>query len=73
MRTGRIMRSLASNHTVAEVGENLFAANNTTKALATPAGTGGIAHGYVLQTYNLTQLSFQILRVLVDKLTEVYI
>ena len=40
------MRYLASAHMVSEVGEQTFAANNTTRALATTPGKSSIKHGF---------------------------
>lgn len=46
MLLGRILRFMASEHVISEVDESKFKANNTTQALATPAGTASIAHGF---------------------------
>ena len=42
----RLLRFLASALAVTETGENAFAANNTTKILASLPGKTGIRHGY---------------------------
>ncbi|KAL9113315.1 MAG: hypothetical protein Q9227_002650 [Pyrenula ochraceoflavens] len=42
----RIMRHLASTYTIAEVGDSTFAANETTRLLASPAGKGNVMFGF---------------------------
>lgn len=40
------MRHLASTYTIAELGESTFAANETTRLLASPPGKGNIMFGF---------------------------
>ena len=46
--TEHLLKCLASTHVIRETSERSFAANNTTKALASPAGAIGLGHRYVI-------------------------
>ena len=45
---GRILRYLAAVNDIVETRQDTWAPNNTTRALASPAATAGIAHGLVV-------------------------
>jgi len=50
-RTERILRYLASNGMVEEVGEGKFAASNITKTLSAPGFSAGIRHKLVFLAF----------------------
>jgi len=46
MLIDRILRHLASTYTIAEAGESSFAANESTRLMASPAGKGNLIFGF---------------------------